>query len=87
MRRQPTFEEMEDKREVRGLEYFDEATSSRGGEWTMRFFQPTLLCKHLRESLTDSGWVLEETSTLFTGEGIHWKYQYFPNQHCEHSEA
>lgn len=71
---------MEDKREVRGLEY-DE------GEWTGRYFQPLLLCKHRREELIEVGWFLEETSMMFTGEGCTPRNFVPIGQKCEHEKA
>ena len=75
MRRLPTFEEMEDKKVVRGLEYNE-------GEWTGCYFQPTLLCKHRREELRQQGWVLDESDNYFNGSGVHSANQVIPSQAC-----
>jgi len=80
MARQQTFEEMEDKREVTGVEYSE-------GEWTGRWMQVTLLCKHQREALAAAGWLLNETSRLLVGAGCTSRMQYIPAQKCEHAQA
>jgi hypothetical protein len=77
---QPTFEQMEDKREVTGFEY-------REGEWTGRWMQVTLLCKHKREAMTNAGWLLNETSRMLCGAGCTSRMQYIPDQKCEHAKA
>lgn len=80
MAHQQSFEQMEDKQEVRGMEFSD-------GVWTGRYFQPTLLCKHIRESLESTGWWLTPTAHFWNGEGCTLANQFIPTQKCEHAHA
>jgi hypothetical protein len=71
---------MENKQVVRGLRYVD-------GEWTGEYFQPTLYCKHIRESLVSDGWAVEDSGRWYSGAGIHKANEVIISQKCEHANA